>query len=285
MIVTSPFRIPGSSGFCGALRKAVLCAMLLIAVLLLNRPALAASGEYVYDEVGILSSSEASALNSMLSEIEQTYDFECIVYVTEYAGDDIRRTAAAFMQQYNIGAGPSRDSALCIIHAPYDRDYAVVLRGEGQQIFPYEIYESMLDLMQPYLVEGDNAGAYSAGIEAAERCLARYYAGKTVRTFDVKGGNLIEALLNSALIGVPGGFLFALLTGLIGKSKMKTIRQKKGATSYVVESGVKITREEDHFIRTEVHRTKKQSASSRGGGKSGSFSSGGENFSGGSRKY
>lgn len=243
--------------------------------------------ERLCDEAGVLTQEEASKLNLLMDDIYETYDFESIVYIADSTeGMEIRKYAAEFMQEYNYGGGESGRDALCVIHVPSQRQFAVVARGEGQEIFDTDIQESFLDKMEPYLKDDDFYSAYLNAQQAVERCMARYTQGKSIRPMDIAGTSIIVVLLRSFFISLVPALLIAFLAGGVRRHQMKSIRPQEGARAYMADGGLKLMRKDDIYIRTDVRRVKRENNDGgKGGGSSGSFTSGGESFSGSSRSY
>ncbi|MDO5337490.1 MAG: TPM domain-containing protein [Eubacteriales bacterium] len=243
--------------------------------------------ERLVDEVGVLTQDEAQELQLLMDDIYETYDFESVVYVADSTeGMEVREYAAQFMQRYDYGGGESGRDALCVIHVPFQREFAVVARGKAQEIFDTDIQEEFLDIMEPYLKDDDFYSAYLTSQQAVERSMVRYAQGKAIRPMDVQGLSTVFVLARSFLISLIPSVLLAFLMGGVRRHQMKSIRPQEGARAYMSDGGLELLRKDDIYIRTEVRRVKREkNDGNKGGGSSGSFTSGGESFSGSSRSY
>lgn len=263
---------------------AVFCAVLCIPV------STAASGHNgksrVYDYYDVLSEEEEAALDQELEEIYELYSFDAVILTSRDVNKDERMYAAEFMQENQIGYGESRDG-MCLFHQPDCRNIAVVFRGEAQYAFDTAIQDILLDDCTEYLKEDEPYKAYQAVIEDLTGGLKRYSAGKSIRPMDLSSeGILFFALkwlvLSFAVMSIP-----TLLLTLYQRGRMKTFVQQPNADAYIQKGGVHLDVKRDIYVRTDRVRTKKPEDNhpSGGGGSSGSFTSGGESFSGSSRSY
>lgn len=238
----------------------------------------------VYDLYDVLSEDEEEKLNQELQAMYDSYGFEAVILTSEDILEDERMYAAEFMQENGIGYGEEKDG-MCLFNQPGCRNITVVFRGDAQHTFDTDIQDMLLDDCTKYLKQGDYYGAYNAVLQDMKGGLKRWAQGKSVRPMDISGesipGFAVKAFLFSlAVMAVP-----VLLMTLYQRGKMKTFVQQSNADAYMQRDGVHLNARQDTYIRTMRTRTAKPSDDSHSGGGSGSFTSGGESFSGSSRNY
>lgn len=239
----------------------------------------------VFDEYGLLNDVQEAELNAELMEIRDTYQFDAVILITEDVNGDERQVAAQFMQEYGIGYGEDKNG-MCIYHQPGRRNIAVVFRGEAQYAFDTEIQDILLDDCTERLKEDDPMGAYQITLCDLRNGLERFVQGKKVRPMDISGSGIIGFALIWLLISFAVTAVPVLLLVLYQKSKMKTAVAQRNADFYIPGDGFRLDLERDIYLRTTTTRRKiEKSDNSGSGGSSGSFSSGGESFSGSSRNY
>lgn len=70
-------------------------------------------------------------------------------------------------------------------------------------------------------------------------------------------------LRDRILISLAVGFVISLITVLSMRSKMKTVRSAKNASSYVVPGSFNLRHQSDHFLYKNVIRTRKSNSSNK----------------------
>ncbi|MDO4340125.1 MAG: TPM domain-containing protein [Eubacteriales bacterium] len=239
----------------------------------------------VFDEYGLLDETQEAELNEELAEIRDTYQFDAVIVITEDISGDERQAAARFMQEYGIGYGEEKNG-MCIYHQPGKRNIAVVFRGEAQYAFDTKIQDMLLDDCTEKLKADDPMGAYQITLRDLKNGLERFAQGKKVRPMDVSGDGIVGFALIWLLISLAVTAVPVLLMVLYQKSRMKTAVAQRNADFYIPSDGFRLDMERDIYVRTATTRRKIEKSDNSGpGGSSGSFSSGGESFSGSSRNY
>lgn len=261
--------------------------MLCFLAALFCRPGEAAadSGTGVYDFYGLLDRGQEAELEDTLFRLREAYRFDTAILVTEDVWGDDRQYAAEFMQEYGVGYGAERNG-MCLLHQPDSRNITVVFRGDAQKAFGTEVQETILDDCAERLQVYDYCGAYEAALADLEKGLVRFSEGKRIRPMDMGGPGLFSFLL----MCLGGSFLVMVVPSFLllwhQRSRMRTITPQPNADFYAPENGVELLAERDIFIRSAVTRTKLPPPSSGGKGSGGgSFTAGGESFSGSGRKY
>ena len=241
--------------------------------------------DWVFDEYGLLSGEEKEELNQELADIYEEYEYDAILLISQdIESDDARQYAAKFMQDNEIGYGDTHEG-MCIFNQPDKRNITIVFRGDTQNDFTETIQDLMLDNCQEKLKEGDMIGGYKSLISDLKKGLARVTQGKKIRPLDVSDSSLPEEALIWLIISFAVMAIPTLIMTLFQVHKMKTRVPQPNANAYEGEGGLRLTEERDMFLYSTVSRTEKPKDKDNDSGSSGSFTSGGESFSGSSRDY
>ena len=243
------------------------------------------SGEmsWVFDDCGILSDDEITELNDELAAIYDTYGYDAVLWIAQDVGEDedYRQYAAEFMQENEIGYGDTHEG-MCIFHQPGVRNITIVFRGETQNDFSTKIQDKMLEKCKTYLKADDPFGGYQSLIHDLEVGLDRISEGESIRLMDLSdesvSGRFIKDLLMAFVIMIiPTGIMTWYQV-----RKMKTRVQQPDASAYTAGAGLELSEKHDIFLYETVSQTAKPKNDDND---SGSFSSGGESFSGSSSDY
>ena len=239
---------------------------------------------WVQDDYDLLTYEEWDTLNQELSDIYEKYHYDAVLWIsTDTDIEDVRKHAAEFMQEKEIGYGDSHEG-MCIFNQPDTRDIAIVFRGDTQKLFPDNVQEIMIDKCKIKLKEDDMVGGYQSLIDDLATGLERVQEGKKVRPMDIDGSPLSSdlpfyLLLSFVIMAIP-----TLIMTLHQVHKMKTKVPQPNANVYETGKGLKITEKQDMFLYSTISQTAKPK-NDNNDSDSGSFSSGGESFSGTSSKY
>lgn len=238
---------------------------------------------WVFDDCGILSDDEITELNDELATIYDTYGYDAVLWISQDVGEDedYRQYAAEFMQANEIGYGDTHEG-MCVFHQPGVRNITIVFRGDTQNEFSTRIQDEMLDKCKTYLKDDDPFGGYQSLIHDLEAGLDRISEGENIRLMDLSdeavGGRFVKDLLMAFVIMIiPTGVLTWYQV-----RKMKTRVQQPDASEYTTDSGLELSEKHDIFLYETVSQTAKVKNDNND---SGSFSSGGESFSGSSSDY
>lgn len=241
---------------------------------------------WVFDEYGLLDETEQNELDQELEEIYDEYGYDAVLLISPDIGEnkDYRQYAAEFMQENDIGYGDTHEG-MCIFHQPDARNITIVFRGETQDDFSESVQQEMLDHCKEKLKKNDPVGGYQSLMQDLRSGLDRISEGKSVRPMDVSRRSagvqfLIDLLMCFLVMAVPTG----LMTWLQLR-KMKTRVQQANANAYAVDGGLELHEKRDLFLYSTVSRSAKPKDDDKNDGSSGSFSSGGESFSGSSSDY
>ena len=208
---------------------------------------------WVFDDYGLLDETEQAQLDQELGDIYEEYGYDAVLLISPDIGEDqdYRKYAAEFMQENDIGYGDTYEG-MCVFHQPDARNITIVFRGDTQDDFPPNVQEEMLDKCKKYLKADDPVSGYQSLITDLRTGLDRICEGKKVTWMQMR--------------------------------KMKTRVQQANANAYTAQGGLDLSEKRDIFLYSTVSQTAKPKDNDNNND-SGSFSSGGESFSGSSSDY
>ena len=248
--------------------------------LMMAAPVFAAVAAPVTDEAGILTDAECRDLNKRAIEIREQFGCEISVCVVKDMGlGDAFDIAKEVYLKNGFGYGPGNDGMMLFL-SMYDRDYAMISYGYGNEAFTeygkdaildryvlpllgenkyYEAFEKYLNKSAEYLMLAADGAPFDQGTDPVY--LEKQAAGRA-----------------AVVVIIPP--IVALIVCLIFRAQMKTARKQRAAHNYIPEGGFVLTGSSDTYLySTETRRTIESSSS----GSSGHRSSGG--FSGRSGKF
>ena len=257
-------------------------AMALFVSLCAAPSAFADSGEYVFDEMDVLTSKQFSELESHAEQLASEYDEGVYLLITDSMGSsnptDSQRNEFArdYYVQNGLGVGSQNDGIIFVI-AVKTRDYVTVKKASGQDPFSDSGVDALEEKVTEYLHNNDWYGGSKAYYDVVDEQLA-YYAATGKQWTEP---NLISFLLKIlAALGIPAIAAGSIVRG--DKEAMKTARERDEASEYLDRSSLELSVSTDEFVNTSFVATPRPKESSGGGGWSnmgGGFSgSGGGKF-------
>lgn len=258
-------------------------AMALALSLCLAPSAFATRGTYVFDDYGVLSSSQFSELESHAAKLANDYNQGVYLYITDTMGHggnptDSQRNEFArdFYLQNNLGVGANKQGIIFVI-AVNSRDYVTVKKQADADPFSDECVDAIESDVVDDLKDNNWYDGSKSYYDTVDEQLAYYAAtGK-----QWKKPNLLSLVLKIlAMLGIP-----AVVAGaVVGNEKraMKTAHERSEASDYLDRSSLNMTVATDEFVNTSLAVTPRPKESKGGGGWSnmgGGFSgSGGGKF-------
>ncbi len=270
----------------GRMYRTILVLVTAMALVIMADLPVRAAEARVFDEYGVLSETEKTELDQRISEIKARFHFDTAFLIMGNIDEswDYRRLAADFMQLNDIGYGRSRNG-MCVLHQPDVRNITIVFRGEIQDAFTVKIQDIILDNCTEKLKDDDTYEAYMTILDDVETGLERTEAGKKIRPVDLSRMPRALEILKWILISFGAAAVPALLLTWYQRRRMITLIPQTNADAYREEEGLELQEARDMFLYRTVTRTRKPDKQDFHGGPSGSFTHGGEPFSGSSRNY
>lgn len=240
--------------------------------------AYAETGTYVFDDQGVLSSSDFSALEAKGAEYAAQYNMGVYLLVTDTMGSsnpsssERNEFARSYYNSHSLGVGSGKDGIIFVI-AVKSRDYVTVKHiGSSNDPFSDECVNALEDKVTEYLHDNDWAGGAKAYYDTAGEQLSYYAAtGKQWTKPDLIG--LILKIL--AAIGIPTAVAVSVISG--EKNAMKTAREQTEASNYLDRDSLSLSVSNDEFVTTTLAVVPIPKKEERGGG---GFSDMGGGFSG-----
>ncbi len=230
----------------------------------------------VVDDADLLTYEEEQDLLKKLDEISERQNMDVVVVTTNSLyGQDVTAYADDFYD-YN---GYWEDGILLLISME-DRDWALSTKGFGITAFTDKGMEEMMKKVTPALSTGSYYNAFETYADLCDQYITQAVEGDPydVGNLPAKGVQPFWLPL-AAAIGAAFGF------GSAGheKSKLKSVRRQRSATSYLVPGSLDITHSQDHYLFSRTSRVARpKNTSSRGGGGSSTHISSSGSFHGGS---
>ncbi len=235
------------------------------------------------DAANLLSESEKADLLYKLDEISERQQLDITVATVDNLGS--YNTASAYADDIydnsGYGFGSERDGILLLISLN-DRDWAISTCGYAITVFTDAGADYIGEKITPALSDGDYAADFS---KYAELCDEFITQAKNEKPYDIENMPREPLSLIWIPVSVIIGFIIALIAVGVMKSKLKTVRFKTTANSYLKKGSLNITDSSDLFLYRAVNRTAKPKDNEGSGGSSTHTSSSGATHGGGSGKF
>lgn len=238
----------------------------------------------VVDDADLLTENEEKSLESQIKAITDKYDFDIVLVTADTLGGKTPTSYADDYYDYNgYGANKERDGVLLLVSME-DRDWWITTRGYGITVFN----DVRIDNAGENFVSHLSSGEYSKGFECflsdAEEYIELTNSGKTKSDAE----RMKElAIYISASFGV--GLIAAVITVLIFRAQLKSVKFQGGAAHYEVAGSLNLTRSNDVFLYKNISKTRRVESNGggrgSGGGSSTHISSSGATHGGGGGKF
>lgn len=133
-------------------------------------------GARVYDQAGLLSSSEITEIEDQLTSLRKSMNFDVVVVTTEEAdGKTAQEYADDFFDQGGFGTGLKKNGILFLIDMD-NREIALSTSGDTIRIFTDRVIDVMLDDSYEGVSQGDYKASVQAFLDDTE-----YYGAKGIQ--------------------------------------------------------------------------------------------------------
>ena len=222
-----------------------------------------ASGENVFDNAELLTSSEEVKVQKALDEVGEKYDVYLYVLTVDSIGSsDPWKYAEQYYLDNDLGHGPDRDGVLFLVSMEY-RDWSIYTSGVGYDAISNADSEDIGSEVASDLSSADYASAFVTFAEECEAYIDIEINGRPFPYFKM----LFVALFFGAVV--------ALIVTAVLRHQLKSVRPKGGASDYVRPGSMQVTKANEIFLYRNVTRRSKPKSSSSGGGGGGGSRSGG----------
>lgn len=133
-------------------------------------------GARVYDQAGLLTSSEITEIEDQLTSLRKSMNFDVVVVTTEEAdGKTAQEYADDFFDQGGFGTGLKKNGILFLIDMD-NREIALSTSGDTIRIFTDRVIDAMLDDSYEGVSQGDYKASVQAFLDDTE-----YYGAKGIQ--------------------------------------------------------------------------------------------------------
>ncbi len=240
----------------------------------------ASEHERVIDAAELLSDSEKKALGEKLDALSALRKTDIsVLTVKTLDGKTPRDYADDFYDDGKFGFGEGRDGVLLLV-CKEENDWYISTHGYGITAFTDEGRRYIGEKMKPDLSAGNFAAAFNTFAELCDDFIEQARKGSP---YDVN--NLPKGPLS--LIWIPVSIAVGVMLSFVTvgkmKAKLKTVRFRAAAGSYMKDGSLNVTESRDMFLYNTVTRTAKPKNNSSGGSSTHTSSSGSTHGGGGGK--
>ncbi len=240
------------------------------------------------DKANLIDEADEKRLLERLDSLSEQYQFDFVAAtVKTTGGKEIVEFSDDYFDYNGFGYGKD-DSGVALIISMNPRIVYISGCGEGTKYFDYNDAQEIIDVFYGDLKAGNYATVVDTFIDEAQRSVE---FGRNGVPFSYRLQTLLPNWMVTLLAPVVIGIALAFATVSFMTKGLKSVRKKESAADYVVPGSMRLTRNEDVFLYSNVSKTAKvqdnsDSSSGSSYGSSGSHeSSSGNSHSGGGRSF
>lgn len=211
----------------------ILCLLLLLSLPL----AVSAANPYVVDDAGLLTAEEKTQLEERSARFYADTGMELVILTVNSLDG---KTAMAYSDDY-FDANYGKNGILLLI-AMNEREWHISTAGTAIDAFNDVDLMGMEDGIMKYLPDGKYFKAFDRFLSDAEY----YWNNEEVTDFEA-----------SLAIGIPVGFIIALIAILIMRGTMNTKKEQHSAGNYQVTGSFNLRKHQDLFLYSNITKTEK----------------------------
>lgn len=202
---------------------------------------------YLIDDAGLLNEEEAAKLENLLAEASEIWDMDIVVHTTDSLGG---KSPKVYTDDYYDYHGYGDDGVILMVSMA-ERVWWISTSGK---CIPSIDTDRLGDWFAAALSAGYYYDAFTAFLDgceiAMEGAMAEMGTGPAIP--------LIICVLIGAVVG--------LISVLVMKGQLKTVRSQSGADSYVEQGSLQLRQSTDMFLYQNTTRRPKPQNSNRSGG-------------------
>ena len=240
------------------------------------------------DKANLIDEADEKRLLERLDSLSEQYQFDFVAAtVKTTGGKEIVEFSDDYFDYNGFGYGKD-DSGVALIISMNPRIVYISGCGEGTKYFDYGDAQKIIDVFYGDLKAGNYAAVVDTFIDEAQRSVE---FGRNGVPFSYRLQTLLPNWMVTLLAPVVIGIALAFATVSFMTKGLKSVRKKESAADYVVPGSMRLTRNEDVFLYSNVSKSAKVQDSSdyssgSSYGSSGSHtSSSGNSHSGGGRSF
>ncbi len=213
--------------------------------------------DYINDRADLLTQEQVRTLRQELETISNAHEMSVAVYTVDSIGYRTPEQAAA---AYCSTAYLPYEAGIVLLIAMDDHDFCFYSFGGAEEIFNDDALDALEDGVVPHLSNKHFADAFLAYADLCDEifCVAAD-KGEYTAPFDWQSTLLIALIV---------GFVVAIITVSVMRSKLKTVRARAGAAEYTRRDSMRITASHDLYLYRHVSRRLKPKSNSSSGGRS-----------------
>lgn len=236
----------------------------------------------VMDGAGMLTAAERAELTEKFDALSAKYDVDYVVCtVSSLNGKTAEACADDIFDYCGFGIGEERNGVLLLISTG-DGKWHISTRGYGITAFTDAGIDYIGGELLSDLKAANYAGAFAKFSDLCDDFTAKAKSGDPYTKYNLP---LKPLSFKYAIGALVAGFVIALIAVGSMKSKLKTVRFKAEANSYVRPGSMKVTFARDDFLYHTITSTPIQKNDSSSGGSSTHTSSSGATHGGGGGSF
>ena len=246
---------------------------------LINTEAYSSGADRVYgtpsvvDLADLLSEGEEKVVAAKLDQLYSKYGIKVVAVTTDDLHGMSEGDYADDFYDYN---GYPEDGVLFLLSME-NRKWWFSTKGDGIMYFTDYGIDYVAEEMMPYLKSGEYYDALETYANCAGYLIEQGEKGEPVDT----NNRPAEFGMMNVGIGISAGLIVSLVTVLIMKGKLKSVRKQRFAGNYIVQDSFLLTGFADMFVNKTVSRSARpKDTGSHGGGSSIHTSSSGSSHGG-----
>lgn len=207
---------------------------------------------FVLDGASLLSSSEKTALEEMLSYISANQSMDIVVATTDTFGDSSARAFADDLyDNNNYGYGIDKDGILLLVGMS-EHEYYISTSGLAISFFSDSTIRRIGDEIAPLLTSSDYYDAFTKFASLSNEKITREREKLNTTTTTKKEEVFSPSFL---LLAFSLSFIISLIIVIIMKGKLKSVKTKNEADDYIKRDSFNLTKSNDMFLYHTITRT------------------------------
>lgn len=269
--------------------------LLLVPLQTINASSVDETKQLIYDEAGLLSSSQTETLNQRANEYSQRWDTDFIVYTSNNpAGTDVQVLMGDFYDDYELNSDVRNVSVVMLTLDMNNRELYVSGFYKGMEYVNNERADQIRDLITPSLSAGDyeqaftkfldkanefmgiepapayDPGSGSSGISSPGVPRTDYTPASDDDEESIISNGWFQLIVSLAVGGIAVGIMAANAGGRVTVNRF----------TYEDSRNSGVVSRKDQYIRTTVSKRKIERNTNSGGGGGGGRTGGGHSHSG-----
>ncbi len=227
-----------------------------------------ANESYYYDEIGLLAPSQITSLTNRLKDFEKENDSKLMIVCVSTTGD---KTPVGFAFDYLFNSVGNTGNGIILLLSIYDGKVVIDTRGSASEALTdtrsdilfdmilfdhftsgdyYNGFLKFIDMCDGYysLVSNEDYAELSANLEAIEADSDNSYSDNA---------QVDSTIVKLVLISLGIGLGAAIITVLILRRQLKSVRYANNASCYVIQGSFSLTEKRDIYLYSTVSKIPK----------------------------